>query len=83
MAADLRPSSKMLTSKKEIQVYLGNVSDYMFKKYIKAGLPARYEESGSTGRWCASTRNIDEWWDIYTGVNFAKFIDQISDNGGE
>lgn len=76
------PSPRMLTSKKEIQIYLGNISDYMFRKYVKAGLPARYEDSGPTGRWYASTHNIDEWWDIYTRVNFAKLIDSIPDNGG-
>ncbi|OPY78220.1 MAG: hypothetical protein A4E65_02374 [Syntrophorhabdus sp. PtaU1.Bin153] len=77
MSPDLRPNPRMLTSKKEIMIYLGNVSEYMFKKYIKAGMPARYED----GRWYASTRNIDEWWDIYTRVNFARYIDQIQENG--
>jgi hypothetical protein len=79
--ANISPNPRMLTSKKEIQIYLGNISDHMFRKYIKAGLPARYEDSGPTGRWSASTKNIDEWWDIYTRVNFAKYIDQIADNG--
>lgn len=72
------PSPKILTSKKEIQVYLGNISDHIFKKYIRAGLPARYDEGG---RWAASTKNIDDWWDTYTRISAAKIIDQISDNG--
>lgn len=74
----LAPSPKVLQSKKEILTYLG-ASDWVFKKYVKAGLPARYED----GRWCASTKNIDEWWDTYTRISMAKMIDIISDNGDD
>jgi hypothetical protein len=48
----------------------------MFKKYVLAGMPARYED----GRWSASTARIDAWWDLYTGVSMRSVIDQIPDN---
>jgi hypothetical protein len=37
-------SCKILSSKDEIKIYLGNVTDYMFRKYVERGLPARYED---------------------------------------
>lgn len=78
MPPDLKQSDDWLTSKTEIKIYCGNASDYMFKKYIKAGMPARPED----GRWSASKKAIDEWWYLYNRVNASKFIDQISDDGG-
>lgn len=71
-----RVCDKMLTSKTEIKLYLRKCSDYMFKKYVLAGMPARYED----GRWSASTARIDAWWDLYTGVSMRSVIDQIPDN---
>lgn len=72
-------SPKFLTCKAEICAYMGNISDYIFKKYVRVGLPARYED----GRWCASTDNIDEWWRVYTRVSLKNVIDSIPDNGDE
>ena len=77
--ANITPSDDWLTSKNAIKVYCDNASDYMFKKYVKAGMPARPED----GRWSASKKAIDEWWYLYNKINAAKIIDQIPDNGGE
>ena len=57
-------SKKILTSKDEIKAYIGNVSDYLFKKYIKKGMPARFED----GRWVAHAENLDEFFRKYTKV---------------
>ena len=78
MMADDRavaPNSRYLTCKQEIRAYMGHISDYMFKKYVEAGLPARFED----GRWSASTANIDRWWDAYTMVSMRSVINTIPD----
>ena len=62
---------KILTSKEEIKTYLGNITDYMFQKYIKLGMPARYEDC----RWLAHTDNIDEFFRIYTKVHMKNVPD--------
>lgn len=74
--AEIKPSEKFLTSKKEIQLFLKNASDHMFKRYIKAGMPARYED----GRWCASTTKIEQWWEVYTSISMMNVIDRIPDD---
>ncbi len=61
-------SPKLLTSKDEIKIYIGNVSDHLFKKYVAKGLPARYEDN----RWLAHTENIDEFFRLYTKVSMRK-----------
>jgi hypothetical protein len=76
---EVKPSDKFLSSKQEIKTYLRNCSDYMFGKYIKAGMPARWED----GRWSAHADNIDEWWKLYTRVSMKNIIDKISDNGDQ
>ena len=43
-------------------------SDHLFSKYIRAGMPARYED----GRWLAHADNIDEWFKTYTRVQLRK-----------
>lgn len=75
----VKPCDKMLTSKKEIQLFLGNCSNHLFKKYVRAGMPARYED----GRWCASTTKIEQWWEVYTSVSMINVIDQIADDEDE
>ena len=55
---------KILTSKDEIKAYLGNLSDYLFKKYIERGMPARYEDR----RWIAHADNLDEFMKAYTRI---------------
>lgn len=67
----------MLTSKTEIKQYLRNTTDYMFKEYVKAGMPARYDK----GRWSGSAEEIGNWWRVYNRVSAAKIIDNIPDNG--
>lgn len=61
-------SCKILTSKDEIKAYLGNLSDYMFKKYIEKGLPARYEDR----RWIAHVDNLDDFMKAYTRISLKK-----------
>ena len=55
---------RSLTSKKEILEYL-NISDILFGKFIKGGMPARYID----GRWYAHADNIDGWFQSMTKVN--------------
>ena len=68
-----KQNSKLLTSKDEIKEYLGNISNYLFKKYIEKGMPARFEDN----RWLAHIENIDEFLKAYTRVSMRKNIDQI------
>jgi uncharacterized protein YaaR (DUF327 family) len=68
-----KQNSKLLTSKDEIKEYLGNISNYLFKKYIEKGMPARFEDN----RWLAHIENIDEFLKAYTRVSMRKKIDQI------
>jgi hypothetical protein len=75
--AQPRKSENILTSKEEIKEYLGGVSNYLFNKYIKMGMPARFEDN----RWCAHTENIDNFFKAYTKVSMSKMLDQIPDNG--
>ena len=67
-------TSKLLTSKQEIMDSL-KISDYLFRKYIEKGMPARYED----GRWIAHQDNIDGWWRKYTNVSMRKVINQMPD----
>ena len=76
---EVKPSPRMLTCKKEIMQYCGNCSEYMFQKYIKAGMPARYEDC----RWTSSTKLIDDWWDVYNRVSMSKLIDKIPKEIGD
>lgn len=71
-----KQNSKLLTSKDEIKTYLGNISDYLFKKYIEKGMPARYEDN----RWLAYSENIDEFFKTYTRVSMRKIINEIPEN---
>jgi hypothetical protein len=56
--------------------YIGNASDYIFKKYIKMGMPARYEDN----RWIAHTDNIDEFFRQYTKVSMRKMMETIPED---
>jgi len=58
-------SCKLLSSKDEIKEYLGNLSDYLFNKYVDRGLPARYEDR----RWIAHADNLDDFMRVYTKVS--------------
>jgi len=53
-----------MTCKQEILEYLA-ISDTLFGKFIKAGLPARFID----GRWYAHADNIDGWFQNLTKVN--------------
>ncbi len=74
----MRPNPRFLSCKQDIKVYLGNITDHMFKKYVMDGMPARYDGR----RWYASTANLDKWWDAYTMVSMKAIIDQIPDEAG-
>ena len=69
----MKKSEKILNCKEEIKDYIGGCSDYMFKKYITLGMPARYED----GRWLAFADNIDKFFMAYTNVSMKKSLDQI------
>ena len=65
-------SKKILTSKQEIMSYVG-ASDYLFKKYIQLGMPARFEDN----RWVAHSDNIEDWFKQYTRVSMRKIMENI------
>lgn len=66
-------SDKILTCKEEIKEFLGNITDYMFRKYISLGMPARYD-----GReWIAHAANIEKWFEAYTKVSMKKVFEDI------
>jgi hypothetical protein len=68
----VKRSERFLTSKQEIMDYCG-ITNYTFTKFIKAGMPARYED----GRWYASSSVIDKWWDQWTLVLSMNIIDSV------
>lgn len=74
--ADVVPSLKILKNKDEIKAYLGNISNYAFRKYIKMGMPAIFED----GNWIAHADNIDEFFKKITFKSFQNVVDQI-ENG--
>jgi hypothetical protein len=71
----IRPNPRFLNSKQDIQIYLGNITPYMFKQYLAAGMPARLVN----GRWYASTVNLDLWWDQFTSVQMGAEAADLSD----
>lgn len=75
--ADTTKSLKLLTDKEAIKTYIGIISgatctDYMFKKYIERGMPARYEDN----RWLAYSDNIDEFFRLYTRISMKRVPDE-------
>lgn len=74
----VQKSTKILTSKDEIRAYLGGISNHLFTKYIKAGMPARFEDN----RWIAHTDNIEDWCRSYTRVSMKQVLNQIPDECG-
>jgi hypothetical protein len=69
---------RVLSSKQAIMDYIAYISgepctDYMLRKFIKKGLPARYEDN----RWLAHVENIEAWFKKYTFVTMAKDVDSI------
>lgn len=55
---------RVMTSKQEILDYL-NISDKLFRKFIKSGMPALFVD----GRWYAHADNIDAWFQRLTMIN--------------
>jgi len=55
--------------------FMGVCSPQTFKKYITAGMPARFEGN----RWVAHADNINDWFKKYTAVSMRKVMDQIID----
>ncbi len=70
----VKKSDKILYSKDEIMEYIGGVSEYMFKKYIESGMPARYEPGSG---WIAHCENIDEFFKIYTRISMKNKLQQV------
>jgi len=69
----VKKSDKLLLCKEEIKDYLGNITDYMFRKYIKMGMPALFD-----GReWIAHTENLEEWFRSITRIQIKEGIDNI------
>jgi hypothetical protein len=72
----------LLTSKESIKSYITDISngdpcsDYLFKKYIEKGLPARFDDN----RWLAYSENIDEFFKLYTRVSMKNVLNQIDEN---
>lgn len=78
----LENNQKLLTNKHAIQEYIQSLStsnepctDYMFKKYVERGFPARFEDN----RWLAHKDNIDEFFKTYTRVSMKNAIKDIKD----
>jgi len=71
----IQPNPKILTCKADIKAYLGNISDYIFARYVKEGMPALYD-----GRWSASTENLDNWWRARTAVCMKQVIGEIPED---
>jgi hypothetical protein len=64
-------NKKLLTNKQAILDYIQSLStsnevcsDYMFRKYVERGMPARYEDN----HWLAHKDNIDEFFKNFTKV---------------
>lgn len=58
----------LLDGKKEISEFLNGQSEYMLKKYIKAGMPVRFVD----GRWLAHKANLEEFFKKYTKTRSSK-----------
>ena len=72
-----QPVCKLLKNKDEIKAYLGNISDYSFRKYIRMGMPALFIDAN----WMAHIDNIDEFFRKHTNKTFKDLIDQIEPDG--
>ena len=66
-------SKKILNSKQEIMSFIGIASGPAFKKYISAGMPARFEDN----RWVAHSDNIEDWFKQYTRVSMRNIMENI------
>ena len=74
----MTPVCRLLKNKVEIMAYLGNISDYTFRKYRKMGMPCRFED----GNWLAHTDNIDDFFKAYTRVRPPDGVDD-GEAGGQ
>lgn len=68
-------SCKILSCKEDIKEYLGNISDHTFRKYVRLGMPARYD-----GGWIAHTENLDNWFLAYTRISMRKALKMEEQN---
>jgi hypothetical protein len=64
--------TKTLFSKQEILDYL-RISDYLFRKFVEKGMPARYENS----RWTAHCDNLEDFFRKFSNVSMRKSIKNI------
>ena len=67
-----KKNEDFLCGVQEIVEFLG-VSDSLFKRFIRAGMPARYD-----GQWYANKTLITRWHQTWTGINMKGSVD---DNG--
>jgi len=70
--------NKVMTSKQEIMDRY-KLSDYMYKKFIKMGMPVLYLD----GRCFAHSDNIDTFFKGITFVNSCKVSDELIDEKGK
>jgi len=63
---------KVLTSRQEIMDFIG-ISQYLFKKFIKLGMPVLY----LNGRCLAHKDNIDDFFRSITRVSVKNVPDEI------
>lgn len=65
-----KKNESICMNKNEIQDYFGGISDYVFAKFIKSGMPARFE-----GRdWIAHKTNLDAWFRWYTRLPAQNYL---------
>jgi len=58
----VKPSGKILKTKKEIMSFLDIKGDDAFTSYVEIGMPARV----INGRWHAFTENLEQWFQVVT-----------------
>ena len=63
----------LIVGKKSICAHL-DISEYTFGKFIKLGLPARFED----GRWYAHVENIEGWVKHFTRHQEKQDYDEIN-----
>ncbi len=69
-------SHKVLTSKAEIKHFFGGISDEVFRRFVRQGMPAIFERGVG---WSAHSENLEQWWKARTSICMAQALDQIPD----
>lgn len=71
-AAAKASETGLLEGKQAISAYLNNASEYMLKKYIKAGMPVLILD----GTWLAYKDNIEEFFKKATRVPVTEYPEE-------